>query len=548
MINWNKDFYPTPPEIIEKMLDGIKIDDIKNLLEPSAGKGDILDFIKKYEQIINETPEIYKYRYSRKFDGNIDCIEIDANLQYILKGKNYNMIFDDFLKFETYKIYDCILMNPPFRYGAEHLLKAIELMKNGGIIRCLLNAETLLNPFCNSRKDLNTKLKDLEAEIEYIDDAFIDAEKKTAVKIALIKIEIKETEKEKSFIFEKLQKKYYAESVEYIKEDNQIQQADYIKSIVARYNFECRLGIDLIKEFKATNTLLNKYFKNHNQDNYFNLMFTGDDNKYREKTIFQNINDFVKMVRNKYWRLMFQSNKFTEIMTSYVREEYYKKIDTLENYDFNEYNINVIYRELESQYKNNVEKAILKLFDDFSHEYHWSEESSKNIHYYNGWKTNKAWKINKKVILPHVYAWGDYSWEKDFEPTNYKIIEKFADIEKCFNLLAGVPRHDIYIRGFLERAKNEGKTKNIRLKYFNLTFFKKGTCHIVFSDLKLLDKFNIFGSQHKNWLPPGFGKTDYSNMSKEEKEVVNEFCGEAKYKEFQTEKNYYLVNKLLLLS
>ena len=47
---------------------------------------------------------------------------------------------------------------------------------------------------------------------------------------------------------------------------------------------------------------------------------------------------------------------------------------------------------------------MLKIFDEFSIKYNYSDFAT-NIHYYNGWKTNKAYKINKKVILPYA-AWG----------------------------------------------------------------------------------------------------------------------------------------------
>lgn len=45
-------------------------------------------------------------------------------------------------------------MNPPFSNGEQHLLKALELQKSGGHIICLLNAETLNNPFTLARKEL----------------------------------------------------------------------------------------------------------------------------------------------------------------------------------------------------------------------------------------------------------------------------------------------------------------------------------------------------------------------------------------------------------
>lgn len=43
MFNNNSDFYPTPKRIIDKMLTGIDFKTISSVLEPEAGKGDIVD-------------------------------------------------------------------------------------------------------------------------------------------------------------------------------------------------------------------------------------------------------------------------------------------------------------------------------------------------------------------------------------------------------------------------------------------------------------------------------------------------------------------------
>lgn len=40
-------------------------------------------------------------------------------------GKEHRVVFNNFLKFETFKKYDLILMNPPFSEGAYHLLKGV---------------------------------------------------------------------------------------------------------------------------------------------------------------------------------------------------------------------------------------------------------------------------------------------------------------------------------------------------------------------------------------------------------------------------------------
>ena len=133
------------------------------MLEPSAGKGDLVKAIRK---------SFYKFSNERDYGTTIDCIEKDERLASILKGDGECVVYDDFLGFETFKRYDLIIMNPPFDNGALHLLKAIDLMVNGGQIVCLLNAETLRNPYTNNRTFLARRLEELQAKVTYVEGAF----------------------------------------------------------------------------------------------------------------------------------------------------------------------------------------------------------------------------------------------------------------------------------------------------------------------------------------------------------------------------------------
>jgi len=109
------------------------------------------------------------------------------------------------MTYETMKHYDAVIMNPPFSIGDKFLLKAIDTQKDqGGFIVSLLGAETLKNPYSNIRKELLDKLEYYNADIEYIQDAFIDAERHTSVEIALIKIELPKPDRS-SIIIEGLQ-------------------------------------------------------------------------------------------------------------------------------------------------------------------------------------------------------------------------------------------------------------------------------------------------------------------------------------------------------
>lgn len=57
-----------------------------------------------------------------------------------------------------------------------------------GQIIFIINAESIRNPYSNTKKDLVRKLNELGAEIEFLENQFLDAERTTGVEIALISI------------------------------------------------------------------------------------------------------------------------------------------------------------------------------------------------------------------------------------------------------------------------------------------------------------------------------------------------------------------------
>ncbi|MBQ6969184.1 MAG: hypothetical protein IJP85_02525, partial [Synergistaceae bacterium] len=70
--------------------------------------------------------------------------------------------------------------------------------------------------------------------------------------------------------------------------------------------------------------------------------------------------------------------------------------------------------------------------------------------------------------------------------------------------------------------------------------YKKGTCHLTFTNERLLKKLNIFGSQRKGWLPKGYARRRYEEMSAEEQSVIESFEGRESYKSSVMESEYYL--------
>ena len=512
------DFYPTPENLLDKITEGVKWKQIKTVLEPSAGKGNIVEYIK------NAYHSHCKYSYD---ELDIDCIEIDSDLRSTLKGKGLKVVHDDFLSFHTFKKYDLIVMNPPFSNGATHLLKALDMQKDGGCILCILNAETIKNAYTNERKVLVKKLQELQADIQYMPGEFISSEHPTGVEIAVIKVFIEESKFE-SHIFSELKKKAYQE--QNIQEITDLAPDDFIQQAVTMYNIEMESGINLIKEYQAMCPhILNDLRDDAVYNNPILIMKIGNEDL--------SINRFVKRVREKYWTALFQNPKFTGNMTSNLQNDYRKQVAELANYDFSVYNIKCLQLEMSQNLIKGIEDCIVELFDQLSHQYAYSDELQNNIHYYNGWKTNKAWYINKKVILPYMNAFS--SWSKEFQP-DYTIERKLADIEKALNYLDGGLTECRDLCTWLKHAQETGQTKKIRLKYFYVTFYKKGTCHIEFTNEELLKKLNIFGSQKKGWLPPGYGKKSYQQMDPEEKAVIDSFEGEESYKKTLAKAKYFI--------
>lgn len=507
---FNKDFYPTPTDLIIKMLSKVEMNTVDNILEPSAGKGNIVEYIAKTQQ------------YGKKYQ--IDTIESESELRMILEGKGYKPISSDFLTFKTYKHYDLVIMNPPFSNGDVHLLKAIKMQVNGGKIVCLLNAETLKNAHTNARKELLALIDKFKGTVEYIDSAFEDAERRTNVEVALIYLNIP-YEAPQSDIFQNLVEAH-AELEENPEEFTDLVAGGYILSAVRRYEIEIESGLKLIKEYQALRPMLSKSFSNKDYS-MIELIIDGD--KYGNLQ-----NTLVKCTRKKYWQELFKASEFSQLFTSKTREQYMSQIESLANFEFTVPNIKQMQLDISQSMLGSLENAIVRLFDEFSNQY-WDEQSS-NIHYYNGWKTNKAYIVNKKVI---TRASG-YSWDS-FRPVN-NAREKLDDIHKVFSYLDGTLSNQSPVYDILTTAEKLDTTRNVDMPYCIVSFYKKGTTHVVFKDMKLLKKFNLIGSQHKGWLPPSYGKTSYSDLPTDYKQLVDNFEGKESYADTVANYDYYQTN------
>ena len=531
MFSNNKNLFPTPEHLVSKMLSKVDFRNrqVKNILEPSAGLGHIIDYINK---------DLNRYE-----SYNISAIEIDNKCRNQLLLKNINVIDSDFLLYNGLEQFDLIIANFPFSDGDKHLHKAIDIMFSGQIV-CLINAETIKNPFSNSRQDLVQKLKRLNASIEFIENAFIDAERKTGVEVALIYIQ--KYQNVETEIFNDMTQS--EDTFEDLKESKEVATRDNIRNIVQRYNQD--------KE-TVTNQIMD-FYKNYKKvSKYLTLAVVGEDIQRHSSSVSQETKDLTEIMKSKlnyfatklkrdYWLEAMNLEEIKSKLTSKKRTELVSKLNQYANMDFTENNIKIFIENLVAEYPIMIEEAILDMFEKFT-QYAFRDgrnqnnEYSKNIHLFSGWKTNTAYKVNKKIILPFRAEYGNrlYSDKIDFLNDIDMVFNYFDDKGLENKLLEYEERYGYKEKisttntaGIVQGYLSKGETKNIPTRYFNITFYLKGTVHLVFNDLDMLRRFNIYVGKKKSWLPSDYGYTE-----KRSKDV-----------DFETDKEYQRIGKELAIN
>ncbi len=508
---FNKDFYPTAPHLVRRMKEKIK-GNPENILEPSAGKGDIIDTLIDDEHC---------HGWGSRFGlSNFSAIEIDEELQATLRGKGIKVIDSDFLTYSGPDKYDLIIANPPFSNGDEHLLKAIDILYRGEIV-FLLNAETIRNPYTNKRKELKKKLSELNAEIDFIQGAFETAERPTGVEVALVYIRIERNIEDDLFA-----------GVEDIAEDPkpgieqnyELSTGKTIAELVAEYNQIVQIGTD---------TIVN-YFRNYKKIGaYIGLnMEAGKDYSTGDMTerMQKHLNELVVTLRKTFWRRTLDIGEVSSRLTAKKQCEFEHQLNERSYMDFTEGNVRQFILNLIAGHEKSLTEAVLEIFDKFTIRHCYSGGLfDENIHLFNGWKTNKAFRVNKKVIIPIYAGYGDgpfISWGK--WKLDYNAARQLRDVDVVMNYFDGMPGY-VSISQALEKAFERGLSAGIESTYFRITAYKKGTIHLTFRDDNILRRFNVAACKGKGWLPQDYGSKKYQETNPQERAVIDSFEGQESY-------------------
>jgi len=118
-------YFPTPVNVIERMIDAVDLRDGQTVLEPSAGCGRIAEAV-------------------RERGATVTCIEVNGRLCDLLRLKGFDVIQDEF---ESHgkpcdnQFFDRVIMNPPFERGqdCDHVRLAFEALKPDGQLVAIMS-------------------------------------------------------------------------------------------------------------------------------------------------------------------------------------------------------------------------------------------------------------------------------------------------------------------------------------------------------------------------------------------------------------------------
>lgn len=444
---FNPDFYPTPKEVIFEMLENVSIEN-KTVLEPSAGKGDIIDEL---------------YNLGAK---NVLFCENNEDLQKISKTKG-TFLKDDFLtvKSEDISHIDLIVMNPPFTADEKHISHAYNIAPNGCTIIALCNAQTIENPYSMSRKELKSII-DLHGSFKNIKDCFANSERKTGVEIGLIKIL-------------KPGASYSTEFEGFFLEDEEEPEGDGIMSynivrdLVNRYIESIKIFDRQLEEAKKMNALTSGYFSVE-----IGLNIT-DKNAPITRA------EFKKQMQKSGWKFIFAKMNLQKHTTTQLCSDINKFVEEQTEIPFNMRNIYKMLQLVVATTGQRMDKAIEEVFDKVTTHYH---ENRFNV---EGWKTNSHYLLNQRFIIPSMIDTDKWSWNKyAARPASHANFEKIEDLIKALCYITG----DNYdnkqsLRQFLN-ADNAGYGLWVDWEFFRIKCFKKGTIHFEFLDRELWGRFN----------------------------------------------------------
>jgi predicted RNA methylase len=447
---FDKDFYPTPDNVINKMLMEISVQG-KIVLEPSAGKGNIVDMLQN-----RGVREVITFERQRE-------------LAEIVQRKSTFMGYD-FLeaKAEDVSHIDYIIMNPPFSEVEDHILHAWEIAPEGCRIITLCPTAMLNNVhYNNKRKRIQSIIRNKNSdEGTKLGDCFSSSERKTNVEVTMY--QLFKPVRSKNFDYEG----FYMDMPEDLEQPEGLIKFDFVRSIVSRYVS----AMKCFDEFREIADRMDTAIEPLGFDRGCKLKFNYDETARTKE-------DFSRKLQKAGWKKVFRELNMDKYVTSGVMQDINRFVGKQSHYPFTRENIYHMLQIIIGTQDNIMERALEEAFDKLTKHY------DRNRYHVEGWKTNSHYLVNRKFIIPHIVEEG-FSGDLRFCYNGYT--DKVDDLNKALCYLTGRQNELGSIKGLTNRlpGREIQRATWYNWGFLKVKFYKKGTMHAKFKDKKVWERFN----------------------------------------------------------
>lgn len=472
------EFFPTPKELIRTMIepymnriarrsDGAR--EISSILEPSAGDGAIVEEIRENLDRWNQT--------------KIRAIEISLELAAILNEKKIDVVANDFLTYWPEHRIDLIVMNPPFSNGVEHLLHAWEIA-NGTEIVCLLSAANITNPHTREMELLRSLIEE-HGSVEMVGRAFSEARRETEIEVAMIRLTKPEDEsKTLNFDFEAgddIEDRSFALNNE--TSETGVQTADQLGAMIRMY--------------EKTKEAYTEYLRAKNKLAFYGAGMAESRSvldiaeKCHGRNPQEHYEKFCDDIRVGFWDAALRKIGMEKCLTSALQQKFRDFVEQQGKMALTKENIGRLMDTIMLNRHSIMGQAVEQVFD------HMTKYHERNRVHVEGWKTNEAWKVGKKVILPFFV---EKQFSSGFVRLSHHRSSEARDIDKVMCYLSGKRIEDIVSieKAISDVPKNQTAGEST---FFKMRCFAgKGTIHLEFKDQELLDRFNTQSCKGKGWI------------------------------------------------
>ncbi|HCB1597105.1 DUF4942 domain-containing protein [Citrobacter werkmanii] len=185
------------------------------------------------------------------------------------------------------------------------------------------------------------------------------------------------------------------------------------------------------------------------------------------------------------WRDLMLKSGMLSLMDAEARGQWAKDLEEGDLPAISEVNILSTFEQLHHNKQDVFERGIINVFKGLSWDY----------------KTNNPCCFGKKIIINNLVKhdrWGyslNWGWRRD----------QLADLERMLYLLDGntIPdnRHDVSIR-FMDFVRDNPREQVFEDDMFTIRYFQKGSGHITFKRLDLVEKMNDIVAKHYRGMLP----------------------------------------------